>query len=284
MNLAKWCSGTQPFDNGGVKHVSTESELVKEAFSDPWLEAMLRVRARASPGSSAAAENDTVFKETGVLAGVVENDLALKAVNGENDAGSEFLECSDVLADRCPPCAGRSRVSGSAPPFADVRGDGCPPCAGQPREKARAQKWCSDSGAVDARRDTGADRPGVSARIHDCVSVDSSSASSHESHTLMRCLLLLLVHLLPPHLHVALHAHLLLLVCACMMMAHLCMVLVIQVALVASCLCKGPPVTAWIIRDRTRLGCRVPRGGRVPKVGFPVRPKIFFLSQRWRQG
>ena len=29
---------------------------------------------------------------------------------------------------------------------------------------------------------------------------------------------------------------------------------------------------------------RVPRGGRVPKVGFPVRPKICALSQRWRQG
>ena len=44
-------------------------------------------------------------------------------------------------------------------------------------------------------------------------------------------------------------------------------VLVIQVVLVASCLCRGPPVTAWIIRGRTRLGYRVPRaqgGSKVP--------------------
>ena len=29
---------------------------------------------------------------------------------------------------------------------------------------------------------------------------------------------------------------------------------------------------------------QVPREGGVPKVGFPVRPKICVLSQRWRQG
>ena len=34
---------------------------------------------------------------------------------------------------------------------------------------------------------------------------------------------------------------------------------------------------------RTRVGLRVPREGGVPKVGFPVRPKICALSQRWRQ-
>ena len=27
-----------------------------------------------------------------------------------------------------------------------------------------------------------------------------------------------------------------------------------------------------------------PRGKRIPKLGFPVRPKICALSQRWRQG
>ena len=45
----------------------------------------------------------------------------------------------------------------------------------------------------------------------------------HVSHTLMRCLLLLLVHLLPSLLHVELHHFLLLLGWACMKMAHLCM-------------------------------------------------------------
>ena len=48
----------------------------------------------------------------------------------------------------------------------------------------------------------------------------------------------------------------------------------VQVVLVASCLCRSPPVTAWGIRGRTRLGHRVPQPEGVPKVGFPVRPKI----------
>ena len=100
----------------------------------------------------------------------------------------------------------------------------------------------------------------------------------HVFHTLMPCLLLLPVHLLPPQLHVALHAHQLMLVCACMMMAHLCMVLAIQVVLVASCLCRGPPVTTRTIRRRTRVGLRVPREGGVPKVGFRS------VSRRWWQG
>ena len=86
---------------------------------------------------------------------------------------------------------------------------------------------------------------------------------AHACHTLMLCFLLLLVHLLPHLLHVVLHLHLLLLGCACMLMAH-------------SCMMHVP------IRGRTRLG-RVPRGGGAPKVGFPVWPKICTLSQRWRQ-
>ena len=63
-------------------------------------------------------------------------------------------------------------------------------------------------------------------------------------------------------------AHLLLLVCACVKMAHLCMVLAIQVVLVASCLCRGPPVTACTIRGRTRSGYRVPRAQRGQRWGF----------------
>ena len=43
------------------------------------------------------------------------------------------------------------------------------------------------------------------------------------------------------------------------------------------CLCGSPPVTTWMVV------VRVPRAGGVPKVGFPVRPKICVLSQRWRQ-
>ena len=33
----------------------------------------------------------------------------------------------------------------------------------------------------------------------------------------------------------------------------------------------------------TSYAAWVPRGGRVPKVGFPVRPKICVLAQRWSQ-
>ena len=37
-------------------------------------------------------------------------------------------------------------------------------------------------------------------------------------------------------------------------------------------------------RNSRCTGGLLPRGGRVPKVGFPVRPKICVLSQWWRQG
>ena len=43
--------------------------------------------------------------------------------------------------------------------------------------------------------------------------------------------------------------------------------------LVVCCPCANPPVTTW------RCVARVPRGGRVPKVGFPVWPKICFVSE-----
>ena len=39
------------------------------------------------------------------------------------------------------------------------------------------------------------------------------------------------------------------------------------------CLCRGPPVTAWT------YVARVKRGRRVPKVGFPVQPKICSVSK-----
>ena len=89
---------------------------------------------------SVNGENDPVLKqENGVVAGVVENDLDLKSMKGENDSVLELLECAEV----------------------------------------RAQKRCIDSGTGDARRATDSGRPGVSSRIHDSVSVNSSGASSH---------------------------------------------------------------------------------------------------------
>ena len=47
---------------------------------------------------------------------------------------------------------------------------------------------------------------------------------------------------------------------------------------------SGPCMMHVSIRGRTWVGHRFPRAGGAPKVGFPVRSKIFFLSQRWRQG
>ena len=68
--------------------------------------------------------------------------------------------------------------------------------------------------------------------------------------------------------------HCLLLLChACLWMIHPCIMQGIQGVLVVCCLCANPPATTW-----TWVG-RVPRGGRVPKVGFRVRPKICNQAQ-----
>ena len=99
---------------------------------------------------------------------------------------------------------------------------------------------------------------------------------------LLLCLLVLLLGLLPlllPLLH-GFHARLLqLLLMLQVHVPHLCMIVhLIQGVLVVCCLCANPPVTIW------RCVARVPGAGGVPKVGFPVQPKICVLSQRWRQG
>ena len=52
---------------------------------------------------------------------------------------------------------------------------------------------------------------------------------------------------------------------------------IIQGVLVVCCLCANPPVIPW------GLVVRVQGEGGVPKVWFPVRPKICVLSQRWKQ-
>ena len=78
-----------------------------------------------------------------------------------------------------------------------------------------------------------------------------SDNSSMGVHVLGLRLLLLLHLLLPPFLLV--HLPLVLVVlCTRVALCHPCMAQVIQVVLVASCLCRGPPVTAWTIRGRTR--------------------------------
>ena len=86
---------------------------------------------------------------------------------------------------------------------------------------------------------------------------------SHLLHALLLVHAYLVVLLMLAHLFVVLLlVHLVVVVCACMMVARSCTVHTIQVVLVVSCLCRGPPVTAWT------YVATVPRGGRVPKVGF----------------
>ena len=163
------------------------------------LEACLRVRAslgsgwgfplgsvtKVSASLPVCSVNDPVLKqENGFLAGVVVNDLDLKSVNGENDSVPEFW---------------------SVPKY------GC------------------RSGALTLERVMRFVLLMLEGRVclRELMTVSRLIRlvrhPMHVSHTLMRCLLLLLVHLLS-QLHFALLAHLLLLVCACMMMTHLCMV------------------------------------------------------------
>ena len=92
--------------------------------------------------------------------------------------------------------------------------------------------------------------------------VKSDFSVCHRMLVARALLCLLLVHLLLARTALALHLLLLLFRCACMVVTHVHV----------------------LIRVRTRLVHRVPREGGVPKVGFPVRPKICALSQRWRQG
>ena len=101
----------------------------------------------------------------------------------------------------------------------------------------------------------------------------------HARLLLLLCLLVLHLGLPLPLLH-GFHVRLLqLLLMLQVHVPHLSIIVhLIQGVLVVCCLCANPPVTTW------RCVARVPRGGRVPKVGFPVRPKICVLSQRWRQG
>ena len=76
---------------------------------------------------------------------------------GENDSGGQMSASS--LAGAVGPLATADESKGiielhesELSKRADVLADRCPPCAGRSREQARAQKWCIDSGAGDARR------------------------------------------------------------------------------------------------------------------------------------
>ena len=95
---------------------------------------------------------------------------------------------------------------------------------------------------------------------------------SHLLHALLLVHAYLVVLLMLAHLlDVQMLRHLVVVVRACMLVARSCTVHAIQVVLMASCLCIGPPVTAWT------YVARVPRRGRVPKVGCTVQPKNCFL-------
>ena len=78
---------------------------------------------------------------------------------------------------------------------------------------------------------------------------DGHSVLSSVLLSLLHALLLVqafhvVLRMLVRHLVVLLLEHVVV-VRACILVARSCMALVIQVALVVSCLCGGPPVTAW---------------------------------------
>ena len=83
-----------------------------------------------------------------------------------------------------------------------------------------------------------------------------------------------------PHLHV--HVFLTLLVLVLLLVFALLRHLLRSLLLLHMRMRRSCTVRAT--RGRTRLGYRVPREQEGSKVGFPVRPKICVLSQRWRQG
>ena len=124
---------------------------------------------------------------------------------------------------------------------------------------AQAQKLCIGFGAAEMAAHATA---GESQRITVCVS--DMSLTFHLLihlgvwvllHVLVR-LLCLVCLLLPPHVLLPLRP---------LRLLHM----------------RAPhPCMLHALRGRTRVGLRVPREGGVPKVGFPVRPKICALSQR----
>ena len=86
----------------------------------------------------------------------------------------------------------------------------------------------------------------MNARIQDGVFVNSSGVSPHACVSYLEFLLILQVHV-----------------------PHLCMIVhLIQGVLVVCCLCANPP------SYHLDVCSQVPGGEGVPKVGFPVRPKI----------
>ena len=155
---------------------------------------------------------------------MVEKVLDLKLSNGENDSVPALLECAEV----------------------------------------RAQKRCIDSGIGDACRATDAGRPGVSSRIHDSVTVNSSGASSHACVSYLDALLAA-----PASAPAASDAF-----------RTSCTSAVVGLCIHNDDTPMHVAHNSW--SDTVRF--RVPREGGVPKVGFPDRSKICVLPQRWRQG
>ena len=193
----KECFNVSDPDTSGISRSCAEALIAEDPElqkSIRGLEAMLRVRAslgsgRGSPLVSVTKVSaslpvcsmiDPVLKQNnGASAGVVENDLDFKSVNGENDPvlkQKNGVSAGLVENDRyLKSVNGENQETGVVAGV--VENDIVPAlleCAA-----VRAQKRCIDSGTGDARRATDAGRPGVSSRIHDSVTVNSSGASSH---------------------------------------------------------------------------------------------------------
>ena len=120
---------------------------------------------------------------------------------------------------------------------------------------------CAGVGSLSGRK---VGRPGVNSRIQYGVFANSSGASSHACVSHFDALLAALAR--APAASTAARR-------------------VAPSAVVGLCMHDdGSPVHDACSNSWSRLGYMVPRAQGVPKVGFPVRPKIFALSQRWRQG
>ena len=77
------------------------------------------------------------------------------------------------------------------------------------------------------------------------------------------------------HSHPLLHGH-----ARCLVVCLVHVVLVLCLLLLVLHVCLLCELALMLMLLHLHVGC----GGGVPKVGFPVQPKICALSQRWRQG
>ena len=179
--------------------------------------------------------------------------------------GDSSADSVGIVRPLCVDSAGVSRAPCDSPADFDGAGRGQPLCvASGDAPRCAALRW-SGSGALA----TASENKGI---------IGLLEVSESDFH-LFRIHLILLIHVLGRrHLHV--HVFLALLVLVLLLVFALLRHLLRSLLLLHMRMRRFCTVLA--IRGRTRLGYRVPRAQRGSKVGFPVRPKICVLSQRWQ--